>query len=192
MRYKYFTTFVVLLLKKQRQKYSSKTKWNASQPFEDGGKEEPSFQKELPLSPFLAVSTFTALLSKSFSSSWVSFSQMMFPLRKQHIPCLFLSCQLLFLITGWGQAGFGLSSGQYNGLSLLATAAFSRPRVLILLHLVLRPKMNSPVNPPANLANLLTLLWDCTWTAPTVQTWVSLFKFQTSTGLNSTLHGLPK
>lgn len=50
MRYKYFSTFVVLLLKKQMQKYSLKTKRNVSQPFEEGGKEEPSFQKELPLS----------------------------------------------------------------------------------------------------------------------------------------------
>lgn len=41
---------MVLLLKKQMQKYSSKTELNVSQPFEEGGKEEPIFQKELPLS----------------------------------------------------------------------------------------------------------------------------------------------
>lgn len=108
------------------QKYSSKTKWNVSQPFEEGGKEEGAqfFRRSLLLPPFLAVSTFTALLSKSSRSSWVSSSQRMFPLRKQHIPCLFLSCQLLFLITGWGWAGFGLSSGQCDGLSLLLITTF--------------------------------------------------------------------
>lgn len=173
MRYKYFTTFVVLLIKKQRQKYSSKTKWNVSQPFEEGVKEEPSFQKELPLPTLPGSQHIHSIALQTLHSSWVSFSQMMFPLRKQHIPCLFLSCQLLFLITGWGQAGFGLSSGQYNGLSLLAAAMFSRPRVLI-LHLVLRcPKWT------ALLIHLLT--WQtCSPSSEIVvpaqppQTWVSL------------------
>lgn len=155
-------------------------------------KRSPVFRRSFLLPPFLALSTFTALLSKSFRSSWVSFSQIMFPLRKQHIPCLFLSCQLLFLITGWGWAGFGLSSGQCNGLSLLLMTMFCRPRVLVLLHPVLRPKM-SPVNPLANLANLLTLLWACwTCTVPTVHTWVSLFKLHTSAGLTSKPHGLSR
>lgn len=83
------------------------------------------FRRSSLLPPFLAVSTFTALLSKSFRSSWVSRSQRMFPLRKQHIPCLFLSCHLLFLITGWGWAGVGLSSGQCDGLSLPLITMFS-------------------------------------------------------------------
>lgn len=160
MRNKHFTTSVVLLLKKQRQEYSSKTKWNASQLFEEGGEEEPSFEKELSPSTLPGSQHIhSTAFQKSFRSSWVSLSQRMFPLRKQHIPGLFLSCQLLFLITGW--AGFGLSSGQQNGLSALLITMFCRQQSWVCCTWCSGPKWAALLTHFANLANLLTLLWAC-------------------------------
>lgn len=55
MRGKYFTTSVGLISRKQMQKYPSKNKGDRSQLFEEGSKEQPSFQKELPISPLTGI-----------------------------------------------------------------------------------------------------------------------------------------